>query len=107
MTKKLYRHSDNDLLTVITKESDGEVFDVNSVSEAEYSLMKAVNGIPIVSKSIGTGGITKLEETNTLKIRLEDTEMDMSKGEYWHKLVIINLLGDRLPPVFFEQVTIE
>lgn len=101
----LYNNAYNELLTTITKQSDGSVFETSSIQSAQYQILDCAEGTPLLTKTTSDG--ISAQDSDNLVTKLESTDMTMNAGVYWHEMVITNMEGKVLPPVFSEQVTIK
>ena len=102
---ELYNHSYNELYTTITKQADGSIFNTSSIQSATYKILDCAEGTPLLTVTTDDG-ISKPDSDNLLT-KLEAEAMTMEAGEYWHEMVITNMEGKVLPPVFSKQVTIK
>lgn len=87
------------------KTAEGETIPPSSFPRVEYSISELKYGDPLVFKSIENGGI--VVNGDDFDITLKSEELQMMAGLYYHRLVVYNIQGVKLPSVFNELITIE
>lgn len=109
MKKELYTDSDNKFRVEVVKES-GENFGTANVSNAIYEVLDCLGGEVLVSKSLNSGISKVVDAPNNideLEVFIDDSEMTMKRGLYWHRAYIYDLAGNKLPPIFNEEINIK
>lgn len=89
------------IFTVNAVDTSNNVFASNQFSKAEYIIADA-DDVPIIKKDLFIGIV---RDGNGLRITVPGNEMNFY-GSYQHQLVLFNLAGDKITPIFNEPLTI-
>jgi hypothetical protein len=103
MTDLLYQHSDNVISVPIVDDVTGEAIPASNFSDAEY-IIATKSGNVRLRLSLNQGIVI---DGSNFKITIDDGAIDKSfRGAMVHQLVVYNQAGDKLPPVFKNNVKI-
>ncbi len=101
-TPVLYQHSDN-FVRVPVVDSAGNPIPASDFSDAEYLLVTPKGDI-VVSRKLGDG--IKVDKDEFV-VHIDDAMLTSKhRGLMRHQLVVWNIVGDKLPPVFNGKVRI-
>lgn len=103
MTDLLYQHSDNVISVPIVDDVTGEAIPASSFSDAEYLIATRSGRVKLRLRL--NEGITV--QGSKFDIKIDDGILNSEfKGPFVHQFVVWNAAGDKLPPVFENELKI-
>ena len=94
-------YSKSDLQLNFTVLDEGVAAPTSNFSSATYKIVDR-RGVALLTKTLGSG-ITG--NGTVFEVLIGETDITFA-GAYIHQLSVVNLIGDELPPVFQNKITI-
>ncbi len=103
MKDLLYQHSDNVISVPIVDDVTGEAIPASSFSDAEYIIATRSGKVKLrltLNKGVTING-------TSFEVTIDDALLDNTfRGRFVHQFVVWNLSGDKLPPVFKNELEV-